>query len=243
MTAPPDGTAEHDEGAIEEALTRQSKEVWKAGTEGAAGAAETVASDVAEETARSRGDPRRRPWLSFGIVGQAAAVVGLIGGVVGLVFTFVPSLRPGSQEKPTADLELADVNGRATLREYLNAEGMAAGTLSPQVLKRLGVLATIHYTSSGLGGKRLPLVVSLTSRESGEVVCQHTYRVNAGGGTPLTFRSWTPFPAMTQAASHSYNLHVTLFPPDGKPPSLDADDENGIPGALVHSTSLPLDVC
>jgi hypothetical protein len=199
-------------------------------------AAEEAAPGPADET------PRRR-WASFGIVGQAAVVVGLIGGVVGLVFTFFPGLRPGSDEKPTADLELADVNGRATLREYLNAEGIPPGALSPAALKRLGVLAMIHYTSSGLGGKELPLVVSLTSRETGDVVCQHTYRVDAGSGAPLTFRSWSPFPATPSTASDSYNLHVTLFPPDGKPPSFDADDENEIPGAAVAGPPLPLDLC
>ena len=203
-----------------------------------------LAGDVAGEAAPPPvEETQRRRWLSFGIVGQAAVVVGLIGGVVGLVFTFAPGLRPGSGGKPTADLELADVNGRATLREYLNSEGIPAGTLSPTALKRLGVLAVIHYTSSGLGGKELPLVVSLTSRDTGDVVCQHTYRVNAGSGTPLTFRSWSPFPATPQSATDSYNLHVTLFPPDGKPPSLDAGDENEIPGVPVASAPLPLDLC
>jgi hypothetical protein len=200
------------------------------------GAAEEAPSGSTDET------PRRR-WPSFGIIPKVAVVVGLIASIVGLVFTFFPGLRPGSEGKPTADLELADVNGRATLREYLNSEGIPTGTLSRDALKRLGVLATIHYTSSGLGGKELPLVVSLTSRETGDVVCQHTYRVNAGGGTPLTFRSWSPFPTTPRTANDSYNLHVTLFPPDGKPPSLDADDENEIPGAPVAGAPLPLDLC
>jgi hypothetical protein len=186
--------------------------------------------------------PGRR-WLSFGTIGKAGTVVGLIGGIVGLVFTFVPGLKPGSHGKPTADLQLADVNGHATLREYLNSEGIERGTLSAAALKRLGVLATIHYTSSGLGGKELPLVVSLTNRETGDVACRHTYRVNAGGGTPLTFRSWSPFPVRAQTSGDSYNLHVTLFPPNGKPPSLDAEDADGIPGAPVAGPPLPLDLC
>ena len=199
--------------------------------------------EVAEQTPTVAEEPAKRPWFSFGIVGQAAVVVGLIGSLVGLVFTFAPGLQPGGDGTPTADLELADVNGRATLREYLNSEGIPAGTLSPAALKRLGVLATVRYTSSGLGGKELPLVVSLTSRETGDVVCRHTYRVNGGSGAPLTFRSWSPFPATPPATQDSYNLHVTLFPPDGKPPSLDADDENEIPGAPVAGPPLPLDLC
>ena len=237
MTAPPEDTAEEPVPETRDGAPKVTPEV-------AVDVAEDAASEVAEEAARDAADePPRRRWLSFGIVGQAAVVVGLIGGVVGLVFTFVPGLRPGSDGAPTADLELADVNGRATLREYLNSEGIPPGTLSPAALKRLGVLSTIRYTSSGLGGKELPLVVSLTSRETGRVVCQHTYRITAGSGAPLTFRSWSPFPTTPQAANDSYNLHVTLFPPDGKPPSLDADDENDIAGARVAGPPLPLDLC
>ena len=187
--------------------------------------------------------PRRRR-LSFGVVGQTAVVVGLIGGVVGLVFTFFPGLRPGSKATPaTADLQLASVNPKAPLREYLNSEGIPAGTLSPAALERLGVLATIHYTSSGLGDKELPLVVSLTSSKTGEAVCKHTYRIRAGSGAPLTFRSWSPFPATRPSAGGSYDLHVTLFPPDEQPPSLAADDENAISGASNTGPPLPLDLC
>ena len=198
------------------------------------------------EGARASGDDRserRRP--SFGIVGQTAVVVGLIGGVVGLVFTFFPGLRPssGGGAKPTADVALANVNPKATLREYLNAEGISAGTLSPAVLGRLGVLATIHYTSSGLGDKELPLVVSLTSSESGTIVCKHTYRIDAGSGEPLTVRSWSPFPTTPRASPGSYDLHVTLFPPAGQPPALDAADENAIPGASGAGPPLPLELC
>ena len=88
-----------------------------------------------------------------------------------------------------------------------------------------------------------PLVVSLTSRTTGDVVCKHTYHINAGDGTPLTFRSWSPFPPTSAAARDTYDLHVTLFPPDGKPPSLDADDENGIRGSQSERAPLPIDLC
>ena len=237
MTQPP-------EEAPDKPPPQTSEAARKAGPTVARAVADQVAPEVDEAEARNAdGETPRRKRLSFGIVGQAAVVVGLIGGVVGLLFTFFPGLRPGSDAKPTAQLELADVNPRATLREYLNSEGIPAGTLSPAALKRLGVLATIHYSSSGLGGKELPLVVSLTNPDSGDVACQHTYRVKAGGGGPLTFRSWSPFPTTPRLASASYNLHVTLFPPDGKPPSLDADDENGIPGTPVTNAPLPLDLC
>jgi hypothetical protein len=235
------------QGAAQEPRSEKSEKSEKSESTSSAAARDIVeeaASEGVEEAAGDSADVTPRPaWLSFGIVPKIAAVAGLIATVVGLVFTFFPGLRPGPGEDPTADLELADVNGRATLREYLISEGIPIGTLSREVLKRLGVLATIHYTSTGLGGKELPLVVSLTSRQTGEVVCQHTYRVQAGSGTDLTFRSWSPFPTTPQSASDSYNLHVTLFPPEGKPPSLDADDENEIPGASGAGPPVPLDVC
>ena len=236
MTQPPDGTTE-------EAPPKRGDVSTKTAADVALDVGEEAASELAAEAGGRdpAGEPSPRRWLSFGIVGQAAVVVGLIGGVVGLVLTFFPGLRPGSDAKPSADLELADVNGRATLREYLNSEGIPPGTLSPAALRRLGVLSTIRYTSSGLDGKELPLVVSLTNRESGQIVCRHTYRVTAGGGGPLTFRSWSPFPTSRRAAS--YNLHVTLFPPEGAPPSLDADDENDIKGVAVSGPPLPLDLC
>jgi hypothetical protein len=220
-------------------------------TTGGEGAAEETlhgeggsAGDDADD-ARASGERSGRRRLSFGIVGQTAVVVGLIGGVVGLVFTFFPGLRPssGGGAKPAADVAIASVNPKATLREYLNAERISAGGLSPAVLGRLGVLATIHYTSSGLGDKELPLVVSLTSSESGKVVCEHTYRIDAGSGEPLTVRSWSPFPATPGAEPGSYDLHVTLFRPDGQPPGLDAADENDIPGVSVAGPRLPLDLC
>jgi hypothetical protein len=188
----------------------------------------------------------RRRRLSFALVGQAAAVVGLIGGVVGLVFTFVPSLRPGSGAAPTAKLEITDVNERATLREYLDAEGIQSGSLAPAVLGVVGVLTTVHYTTTGLDGKQLPLVVSLASRETGETVCRHTYRLKVGGGIAPTYRAFTPFPSKPAAADELFNVHVTLFPPDGKPPPLDASDRNGIPGpgrAQASLAAVPFDLC
>lgn len=203
----------------------------------------TAAGDAQPKAAGAEPSARRRR-LSFGLVGQAAAVVGLIGGVVGLLFTFVPSLRPGSGEKPGGKVELVDVNDRATLREYMVADGIPVGSLSQAALRSTGVLMTIRYSSTGLGGKQLPLDVVLTSRETGEVVCEHRYHVKAGGGSPLTFRALTPFPVRARAANDSYNLHVTLFPPSGKSPSLDAADHNGIPApAVANAAPLPLDLC
>jgi hypothetical protein len=185
---------------------------------------------AAQEQAAAGEPPKQRRRPSFALVGQVGAVVGLVAGIVGLIFTFAPGLRPEQAAAPSGRLEVADVNDRATLREYLGAEGIATGSLAPWVLRRVGVLTTVRYTVEGLDGKSLPLVVSLTSRETGVIACKHTYTITPSKGAPPTFRVWTPFPARLGPPGEAFNLHVTLFPPGGKPPHLDAIDRNGIAG-------------
>jgi hypothetical protein len=168
--------------------------------------------------------------------------------VLGLVFTFAPGLRPEKQAPASATLTVAEVNPRATLREYLGAEGIDTGSLAPALLRRLGVLTTIRYAAQGLDGETLPLRVTLTSAETGEVACAHTYEITPREGAPPTFRVWTSFPPRPAGAGETFNLHVTLFPPDGKPPSLDAADRNGIPGLGAPQPGgadapLPLPLC
>ena len=203
---------------------------------------------LTDESAPTPAEQRKRR-VSFALVGQVGAVVGLIAAIVGLLFTFAPGLKPEKKAKvqQTATVELADVNDAATLREYLGAEGIAAGDFSPAALARIGVLATVRYTSTGLEGKKLPLVVSLTNRATGIVACEHTYEVAAGDGTPPVFRAWAPYPARSQPGA-TYNLHVTLFAPDRRPPPLDARDHNGLPGPKrpqpgPANAQLPVDVC
>jgi len=186
-----------------------------------------------------------RRWLSFGLVGQISSVLLLVSTVVGLLRVFDPGLFPGGGSKvtPSGKIELADVNPRATLLEYQLAEQNPVGSLSKAVLRRVGVLTTIRYSSTGLRGKQLELAVTLTSRDSGDVVCGHMYPIAAGDGSPLTFRTWSPFPAQPRA-NDSYDLHVTLFPPSGHSPSLDAADHDGIPAPPAAPTApLPLDLC
>ena len=85
---------------------------------------------------------------------------------------------------------------------------------------------------------------SVLGRRTGAVACEHSYHVKAGGGAPLTFRVWTPFPLHQLPAGESYNLHVTLFPPSGHSPSLDAADHNGIVApAVANTVRVPLDLC
>jgi len=177
---------------------------------------------------------RRKPRISFGLVGQVGAVVGLVGGLLGLLFTFAPGLRPEKGAEPTAKIERADVNERATMREHLSAEHIPVGQLSPQALRWVGALTTVRYTSTGLDGKQLRLYVSLTNRDTGRIACEHTYDVAAGDGGQLTFRAWTPFPARPRRAGEQFNLHVTLFRPGKDRNELDATDRNGIPSPGVQ---------
>jgi hypothetical protein len=187
-----------------------------------------------------------RRWLSFGLVGQITSVLVLVSTTVGLLRVFDPGLFPGGGsggQQPGGKVVLADVNPRATLLEYQRAERNPIGSLSKAALQRVGVLTTIRYSSSGFRAKELQLAVTLTSRTTGDVVCGHTYPIEAGDGSQITFRVWSPFPAHPRP-NDSYDLHVTLFPPSGHSPSLDAADRDGIPAPPATSaTPLPIPLC
>jgi len=194
-------------------------------------AVSTVEAPPSEEPAPRQGR------ISFKLVGQAGAVVGLIGGIVGLVFTFAPSLRPGSGSatKPAAELDVGTVSRRVPLGEYLAAERIPRGTFSAEALRHLGAMVTIGYDATGFGGKDLQLDVSLTNADTGATACAHRYAIPAGGGPGQTMRAWMAFPGGAAAARGTYNLHVSLFGPEGKPPPLRAKDHDGIPGPVTDA--------
>jgi hypothetical protein len=181
-------------------------------------------------------EPPSRGWRpSFALVGKVSAVIGLIGGVLGLLFTFAPGLKPEKKEsvRESANVELTDVNPRATNREYLSAEGIKTGNLSPAALSQLGVLATVRITSTGYDGKPLPLIASLTDPRTGSVVCERMTIITPGNDEP-TYRSWVAYPPR----AGTFNLHVTLFKPNRKPPPIGTADRSGIDAPEPNPGSL-----
>jgi hypothetical protein len=158
-------------------------------------------------------------------VGPAAAVVGLIASVVGLVFLFKPDLQP----KPAPDigsLKIVDSNVRqpVTFGRYLERVRSAPGTLTEETLRRRGLLVEFDFVAEGFRGKRLPIQWDLVDAKTNDRVSGD----GALGITPSTNNDaakwfvWVPAPA----AGRTYYVTVTIYRPlkgEGDVPLADFD--------------------
>jgi hypothetical protein len=185
-----------------------------------------------EQAAPQPAAKKRR--LSFGIVGQISTVVGLITAIVSLYLL----LKPNPGPKPTVEVKMQHLDGRATLRKYLNESDLPKGDIAPAVLGRIGVLATFTYDATGLNGKRVPVLVKLLGSTSGETACKHTLEISMGRDVAPVIRVWAPFPTRPLKEDTTYELHVNVLSPDGSKNSIGSADPDPVP-ALGHSQAGP----
>lgn len=151
---------------------------------------------------KRRRTPRRRTTKAkrspLALVGQAGAVVGLISGVLGLLFI----ARPGCAPKPppdTASGQISDVRVVSPIRfrRYLELQGLRKGSLSKEKLAEVGVVIQFHYELRGYGGKHLPLRWELDDAKTNDRVLPQSEalelepRTNDEGGT---WYVWVPAP-------------------------------------------------
>jgi hypothetical protein len=155
--------------------------------------------------------PPRRRW-SLPTLGQAAALVGLIGGIVGLVFVIRPDWKPDlSPDVGKADITEVRVRQPVTFRRYLQRLKLEPGTLSEQQLSRLGVLIAFEAQIDGFKGKELPLRWELNNNDTGELVAANeaVSIVPSTNEEGRTWFVWVPAPRTNQ----SYYATVTLYQP------------------------------
>ena len=111
--------------------------------------------------------PRRAKWsLRRPSVGQASALVGLIGGVVALVFIFKPGWKPQApSDTSKATITDTRVFQPVTFKRYLQRQQLPiGGGINPAYLKRSGVMVSFHYEIVGLRHRKLPLRWELLRR-------------------------------------------------------------------------------
>jgi hypothetical protein len=185
-----------------------------------------------EQAAPQPAEKKRR--LSFGIVGQISTVVGLITAIVSLYLLLKP--KPGP--KPTVKVAMQHLDGRATLRKYLNESDQDPGDLAPTILDRIGVLATFTYDATGLDGKRVPVLVKLLGGTTGETACKHQLEITMGRDVAPIIRVWAAFPTQPRREDRTYELHVNVLSPDGSKNSIGSADPDPVP-ALGRSQSGP----
>lgn len=145
-------------------------------------------------------------------VGQAAAVVGLIGGVVGLLFIFKPGWKP--QPPPdvgTLKIVESSIRQPVTFGRYLERVRLPALGVTKSYRQRRGLLIEFDYQAAGFRGKRLPIQWELVDAKTNDRVRGD----DAVGITPSTNNEaakWFVWVAAPRAG-RTYYVTVTLYQP------------------------------
>ena len=172
------------------------------------------------EQATAEEQPRRRSWRPT--LGQVAAIVGVVGGIVSLVFVFKPDWRPlASPDATKLTIDDSKVSTRpATFRAYYQRLGLPLLDLDPKLAGRRGVLVEFPFEAIGLRGKTLPVHRELVDATTAEVVPDPQsgsmrYSDDAVAIVPSTnddartWFVWSPVPETTGR----YQVRVTIYQP------------------------------
>jgi hypothetical protein len=153
----------------------------------------------------------RRDW--FGLVGKMAALVGLVTGVVTLLFLFFPGLKPVHVDVGTAAITDVQARQPVTLHRYLQETESAEGSMSPAFLNQPGVLVSFHYQLDGFGGRKIPLRWELNNAKTNDLVAQDQAAVSITPTTNSEGRDWYVWVPQPKRRGRYY-ITVTLYQPE-----------------------------
>jgi hypothetical protein len=131
---------------------------------------------------------------SLGLLGT---IVGLVSGIVGLVFLLEPDLQPsGEPDEQAATLSRLEVKPNASFREYLARADLPPTGYTPAHLARRGALLQFRVRISGFEGTRLILKWELYDVTTGEQVNESkaTSLKPSTGTNEANWRFWVPLP-------------------------------------------------
>jgi hypothetical protein len=165
-----------------------------------------------ENTAEPGEGPARRRWLRVPSVGQTAALVGLVGSVVGLLFIFKPGWKPQApQDVGMVEISAVRVRQPVTFRRYLQRLKLSGQGLGQEQLRRRGALIEFHMHIKGFRGKELPLRWELNDAGTEELVAQNE-SVSIKPSTNDEGRKWFVW-VPTPQTRKTYYVTVTLYQP------------------------------
>jgi hypothetical protein len=163
---------------------------------------------LAVKAESSRGSPSRRRagesrWkrpTPSALLALAGTIVGLVSGIVGLVFLFKPDLQPsGEAAKQSATLSRLSVKPNASFREYLARVDLPGTAYTEGQLARRGALLRFRVGITGFEGERLILKWELFDAASGD-------QINESKATTISpttetneanWHFWVPLPGRT----------------------------------------------
>jgi hypothetical protein len=165
-------------------------------------------SSAARPARRRRRPARRKKRNLVASIGTLAAAASLVSTLVGLVFVFRPGCKPQDIGKAT----ISDVKVRhMTFGRYLAKQELPKGSLSPEQLRRPGVIVTFHYEITGLRGKHLPLRWELNNNETSALV-REDKAVTIIPSTNDEGRDWNVWAPVPKTRRMFY-MTVTIYQP------------------------------
>jgi hypothetical protein len=119
---------------------------------------------------RTEASGRKRPTPTA-LLALAGTLIGLVSGIVGLVFLFKPDLQPsGEAAKQAATLSQLTMKPNASFREYLARVDLPATPYTEGKLARRGALLRFRVGITGFEGDRLILKWELFDAASGDQI-------------------------------------------------------------------------
>jgi hypothetical protein len=189
----------------------------------------TTPADVAPPESEHADPPKprfRRPSVA-----QVSALVGLVGGIVALVFIFKPGWKPqASPDVAKATISDTKVVQPITFKRYLQRQQLPIpASLSAKYLARKGVMVPFHYEIIGLRDKHLPLRWELSDAETNDLIASEdsAYRLTPSTNDEAADWSvWLPAPR----TGRDYYVTVTIYQAKGPPYELKHFDSPTFPG-------------
>ena len=146
---------------------------------------------------RRRGDDGDPDGTTMRLVKQAAVVVGLLSGIVGLVFGVFPQIAPQRHAPPAEQSAVVrDVvtNGHTTQAQYLDYDDRSRQGFTRDQLSAIGASMFARVRIVGYRGKTLILERQVIDARSGDVVgTTRDYRVTPPADhVDHRWGEWTP---------------------------------------------------
>jgi hypothetical protein len=170
-------------------------------------------------------------------------IVGLISGVVGLLFLLFPGIRP---ESPSAGRDrsasLTGLKLEPTTRgHYLDYADLRKSGLTKGQLDQQGAMATFKVTLVGYKGKSLPLQRQLVDVDSGDVIGEtrdFTLEPNSDAENGMPFWDWVPL----RPGRGSYVMVFKLFA-DPNAPAVECKQTRVFGGLAGRTAGSPGSLC